>query len=997
MMRPILLVMLLLSGLFATAHSNVVEAAELNEEDDVVYYQSRDVWLCFTLYKNSKEAVVGEVGHPYDNNAIFTPMDWLSNPVDRGYKNLSIPGTISYEEEEYTVVGIADKAFYRSGISGEITLPETIRFIGENAFGYCIYVESINIPSQVKTIESGTFWYCDKLKAIHLPEGINSIGNGAFQDCINLKEINIPGSCKSVGNEAFNWCKNLKKVILEDGQDTLKLGYSYEVSSIYYSPMNEDGSDARPHYRGMFADSNIDTLYLGRNISYPRKEDVSSRDCAPFEICSKWNNQIRGYWYTGPSYDKVQIGCMVTYLPDNLFMDANINNEIVLPNGLIKIGDGALSCSLNQKDLFLPYSLDSIGVNSFSYNYSNPPLLHFASIAPPDGYDCSKASVIHVPSESGSIYREKWSGVIIDPADELLTINVKTPGTLYSRLLANDMQVNRVTRLKLKGLLNDDDWNVLKSADHLYDWDLSDLALEELPEDFFRENNAIVSIKLPNTIKRIQDNQFSRCSFLTGIITIPESCTEIGNNSFEATHIEGIKNNAPISIGERAFYSCLNYKDVYITGDGTFVGKEAFWFSGAESVRIGKGVIVGEEAFSCCENLQELVFEDGVCEIGDGAFSINSNNNLKKVTFEGSVNCIGNAIFGSAYITDVNNFTIDEVQISNLDAWCLMSFPDSLSCPHHFTKRIIINGQEIDEVTIPNNVEKIGSYLFNNWQSLKSVHLNMGMTEIGEGAFLSCYNLTSIDLPSSLNIISDDAFRECYKLRSLDLAKSISSIGERAFASCFGLEKVVVHWDNPISVGENVWEVSNNCYLYVPINTASKYYNAGWDVFKNLKEAGILTVMANVGGVVSCYDANIENTTEVIFFTPYKSFYVNLIPNMGYRVQKVELNGIDVTSDVEDNKLFIEEPEEDMTLSVVFADEKITVGDVNGDGTISPSDAVMVLYHFFNVEQTDFNAKAADVNGDGTVTPADAIETLYMYFGAGSNAARQKKQEGEPQ
>ena len=77
--------------------------------------------------------------------------------------------------------------------------------------------------------------------------------------------------------------------------------------------------------------------------------------------------------------------------------------------------------------------------------------------------------------------------------------------------------------------------------------------------------------------------------------------------------------------------------------------------------------------------------------------------------------------------------------------------------------------------------------------------------------------------------------------------------------------------------------------------------------------------------------------------------------------------------------------------------EDTTLGDVNGDGTISPSDAVMVLYHFFNVEQTGFNAKAADVNGDGTVTPADAIETLYMYFGAGSNAARQKKQEGEPQ
>ena len=77
--------------------------------------------------------------------------------------------------------------------------------------------------------------------------------------------------------------------------------------------------------------------------------------------------------------------------------------------------------------------------------------------------------------------------------------------------------------------------------------------------------------------------------------------------------------------------------------------------------------------------------------------------------------------------------------------------------------------------------------------------------------------------------------------------------------------------------------------------------------------------------------------------------------------------------------------------------EDYVMGDVNGDRTITPSDAIMTLYHYFSVEQTGYNAKAADVNGDGTVTPADAIEMLYMYFGAGSRAARQMKQTCEPQ
>jgi hypothetical protein len=78
--------------------------------------------------------------------------------------------------------------------------------------------------------------------------------------------------------------------------------------------------------------------------------------------------------------------------------------------------------------------------------------------------------------------------------------------------------------------------------------------------------------------------------------------------------------------------------------------------------------------------------------------------------------------------------------------------------------------------------------------------------------------------------------------------------------------------------------------------------------------------------------------------------------------------------------------------------EDYVMGDVNGDRSVTPSDAIMTLYHYFNVEQSGFNIKAADVNGDGNVTPADAIEILYMYFGTGSQAnVKAAQQTQEPQ
>ncbi len=66
----------------------------------------------------------------------------------------------------------------------------------------------------------------------------------------------------------------------------------------------------------------------------------------------------------------------------------------------------------------------------------------------------------------------------------------------------------------------------------------------------------------------------------------------------------------------------------------------------------------------------------------------------------------------------------------------------------------------------------------------------------------------------------------------------------------------------------------------------------------------------------------------------------------------------------------------------------VLAGDVNGDGKVTPADAIMILYHYFGVVQNGFIWRAADLNGDDSITPADAIETLYRYFGDGSSNSR---------
>lgn len=60
----------------------------------------------------------------------------------------------------------------------------------------------------------------------------------------------------------------------------------------------------------------------------------------------------------------------------------------------------------------------------------------------------------------------------------------------------------------------------------------------------------------------------------------------------------------------------------------------------------------------------------------------------------------------------------------------------------------------------------------------------------------------------------------------------------------------------------------------------------------------------------------------------------------------------------------------------------IVLGDVNGDGKITPADSTVILRAYTGLSQLSDNAKlAGDVNRDGKITPADSTVVLRAYVG----------------
>ena len=89
-----------------------------------------------------------------------------------------------------------------------LQIPNTVTSINDNAFEFCIGLESVNIPSGV-TIIRGTFNACSALTSVTLPDTLQTIGDSAFMECTSLTSITIPNSVTMIESCAFDYCEAL--------------------------------------------------------------------------------------------------------------------------------------------------------------------------------------------------------------------------------------------------------------------------------------------------------------------------------------------------------------------------------------------------------------------------------------------------------------------------------------------------------------------------------------------------------------------------------------------------------------------------------------------------------------------------------------------------------------------------------------------------------------------------------------------------------------------
>lgn len=403
----------------------------------------------------------------------------------------------------------------------------------------------LNIPAMMKglpvyAIESDGFDDYAKITKLNIPNPITVIGSGAFSDCVQMEEIKISSSVKHVGKDAF-------------------------LNSGYYNNINNwDESGAlyiddvlikvKPLFAGKFivkegtrliADNAFEGCKNITEVSIPDTVECVGKDVfvdsGVCENASNWTGDalyIDKWLVAVKDTNTFELETGVNYIADDAFQCCDAIEEVVLPEGVLRIGAYAFwGCSALAR-ITIPSTVEYIGKDAFT--------------------NCSlKEIVVHPDNKkyiayNGILYTKNLDTAIRCPQQEDGTVT-----------LANETQY-----------IADDCFSGCVQIENI----VLPSSLEGIGDSAFSECRNVNQFLFPKTLKRIGRFAFANCSKIKAVV-IPDSVEIIGENSFSrCLELKRIQIGKGVTeIKTRTFERCEKLNEVILPDGIQEIGDFAFY------------------------------------------------------------------------------------------------------------------------------------------------------------------------------------------------------------------------------------------------------------------------------------------------------------------------------------------------------------------------------------------------------------------------------------
>ncbi|MBR6876276.1 MAG: leucine-rich repeat protein [Bacteroidales bacterium] len=324
------------------------------------------------------------------------------------------PGYIEFDDGVYimsfdsSIPYIPNNAFGGSNLTS-IIIPNSVKYIGTEAFSDCVNLTQVIIPDSVTDIGNDAFYGCVSLSSVVIPGSVSSIGNGAFSASgltsitiqngvksigalafsgTKVSSITIPGSVETIGDAAFLDCTSLKTTTIQSGVKKLGEEAFFRCSSLTSVSIPETVESIEA--KAFSACTNLSTVSIA--------EGVSVIGNSVFDTCS--------------SLESIKLPGSVRSIGQRAFISCKKLSSIVIPEGVTSIGEQAFNNCIGLKSITIPSSMGTIGAYAFYRCSAIEKAIVDAGTPPAIGTGTFDGKYpIYVPSNSVSTYKSKWSGV----------------------------------------------------------------------------------------------------------------------------------------------------------------------------------------------------------------------------------------------------------------------------------------------------------------------------------------------------------------------------------------------------------------------------------------------------------------------------------------------------------------------------------------------------------------------------------------------------------
>ncbi len=827
---------------------------------------------------------IGDLWYNLYNEA--NPVATVVSSQGEGYTGeIVIPSSIEYDGVAYTVDSIGKSAFASSTITGttvpsfdlkKVTLPSSIKVVGDYAFYYSNEIEKIEIPEGCVSIGSGAFMWCGALESLYLPSTLSNIGDNAFQYCrkltrvhsyiLNPFEINVNVFGREYGNvTGLEYGENAAQLYVPDGTkakyemlDGWKLfkeiieGEYHEVekNGLCYSYLKGKGFATliSGDYSGLTSLSIPELItidgetYTVNEIGESAFHDVSSlKDVSlPSTIKNIGERAFAGC--TGLS--RIEVPSSVAMISDGAFQDCFNVYEIILNEGIKSIGSNAFrrlgSWQSNSIRLVLPSTLSSIGDAAFE-NINNLKIVTSYIDSP-----------FVINPTVFRLYTSKWD--VIELKDVITTY--PSSATLYvpkGRKTAYEAiegwcVFSKIIEGEYKELLIDGLIYAYEDSGTamIVEGDYSELHYVRIPASIVIEGKTY-------NVNEIGAKAFYGCSIDTLIIS--EGIEIISSKAFyDNQQLKSLTlPNSLKSIENAAFMNCTNIESIVIPPNLTYIGQAAFLNLRRLAIMISKiqtPFAIDDIVFGICNSWGG----DGIIETYGDCDPSSATLYVPKGTLSAYQAIKGWTLFTEIVDGELRNATIDGISYSYVEG-------------HPDAKVVAGDYSQITDVIIPSTVviegaeyfvKVISRNAFRDYWNIKSVVIGEGVELIEDEAFSHCGGLESIILPEGITKIGDYAL--CYigdgtsgNPINITLPSTLTSIGHSLFLNS-NLGSIISKIITPFEIDDNTfikgysWNEETQSYqaipckanLYVPEGSLASYQAIkGWTMFAGIYEGDL--------------------------------------------------------------------------------------------------------------------------------------------------------------